>query len=247
MKTSGNTVLITGGATGIGFAIAERLVKLGNTVIICGRRREKLDEAKKKLPDLHIKRCDISKDGDRLELYDWIKSEFKEFNILVNNAGIQRPIDFRKGTEDLLKNGDEIEINLRSQIYMSALFVPLLIKQKDSAIINVSSGLGLIPLATFPVYCATKAAIHSFCMSLRHQLKDTVIKVFEVIPPTIYDTELKGKPIPKTDYSISAAEMGDAVISGLEADSYEIAAGASVNWLSASKGDSEKIFNGINH
>jgi uncharacterized oxidoreductase len=247
METRGNTILITGGATGIGFAMAERFVALDNTVIICGRRQAKLDEAKRRLPGLHAKRCDISKEGERRELYEWVAREFKELNVLVNNAGIQRPIDFRKGMEDLLKNEDEIEINLRSQIYLSALFIPLLMKQGDSAIINVGSGLGFVPLAMFPVYCATKAAIHSFCMSLRHQLRDTPIKVFEVIPPTVHDTELKGKPIPKTDYSISAAEMGDAIMEGFGANQYEIGAGPSRNWLSASKSDLDKAFQGMNH
>lgn len=247
MKTSGNTVLITGGATGIGFAMAERLVKLGNTIIICGRRQEKLEEAKKRLPGLHVKRCDISKEGERRALYDWISKEFPNLNVLINNAGIQRAVDLKKGMEDLMKNEDEIEINLRSQIYLSALFIPLLMKQGSSAIVNVSSGLGFIPLAMFPVYSATKAAIHSFTVSLRHQLRETPIRVYEVIPPTVHDTELKGEPIPKSDYSISAAEMGDAIIKGLETDQYEITAGFSTGWVSASKSDAEKIFKGMNH
>lgn len=172
LKLSGNTILITGGATGIGFSLAEAFVKLGNTVIICGRREDKLNEAKEKLPGIIIKRCDVSREEERKALYDWIESNFKGINVLVNNAGIQRPIDFRKGMEDILKNGDEIEINLRSQIYLSARFIPLLSKQKDATIINISSGLGFAPLATFPIYCATKAAIHSFSVSLRYQLKE---------------------------------------------------------------------------
>ncbi len=247
MMLGGNTVLITGGATGIGFAIAERFAKLGNTVIICGRRQEKLDEARKKIPELNIKKCDIASESGRKELYDWISKDFPGLSVLVNNAGIQRSIDFRKGMGDLLNNEDEIEINLKSQVYMSALFMPLLMKQKESAIINVGSGLGFVPLAIFPIYCATKAAIHSFTMSLRHQLRDTSVKVFEVIPPTVHDTELKGKPFPKTDYSITAAEMADAVVKGFEADRYEISAGPSGGWLTASKSDLDKAFHEINH
>ena len=140
-----------------------------------------------------MKQCDVSKEKDRKTLYAWIEENFKELNVLVNNAGIQRRVDFTKGTDDLLKNEDEIEINLKAQIYLAAQFVPMFSKHKEAAIVNVSSGLGFVPLTIFPIYSATKAAIHSFTMSLRYQLRGTSIKVFEVIPPTVYDTELKGQ------------------------------------------------------
>jgi uncharacterized oxidoreductase len=247
LKLNGNTILITGGATGIGFSLAEAFMKLGNTVIICGRREDKLNEAKKKLPEINVKSCDVSKEEERKSLYDWIESNFKEINVLVNNAGIQRPIDFRKGMEDVLKNEDEIEINLRSQIYLSARFIPLLSKQEDAAIINISSGLGFAPLAIFPIYCATKAAIHSFSVSLRYQLRETSIRVFEVIPPTIHDTELKGKKMEKNDWSISSSEMTEAVINGLKDDQYEIAAGTSKKLISASKSELDQAFKNMNH
>ncbi len=246
MKTSGNVILITGGATGIGFAMAQRFVASENTVIICGRRQNKLDEARKKLPELHTMKCDVSKESGRKELYEWMAKDFPSLNVLVNNAGIQRSIDLKKGVEDLQKNEDEIEINFMSQIYMSALFIPLLMKQKNAAIVNVGSGLGIVPMAMFPVYSATKAGIHSFTISLRHQLRTTPIKVFEIIPPTVHDTELKGKPVPKTDYSVTAAEMADAVMKGLKADQYEIGAGPSKGWLTASKSDLDMAFQGMN-
>jgi uncharacterized oxidoreductase len=246
MRLEGNTVVITGGSTGIGFALAERLVKLGNEVVICGRSGEKLKAAEEKLPSVHTLNADISKDEGRRRLFEFVTTKFKGANILVNNAGIQRHIDFRKGIVDLLKNEDEIEINFRSQIYLSAMFIPVLMKQKDPAIVNVSSGLGFAPLAAFPVYSATKAGIHSFTVSLRRQLRDTAIRVFEAIPPTVYDTGLKGKPIEKTEWSISSAEMADAIIEGLKNDVYEIAAGASKNFLSASKRDLDKAFGDMN-
>jgi uncharacterized oxidoreductase len=247
LELKGNTILITGGATGIGFALAEKLVALGNEVIVCGRREEKLSEAKRRLPQLHTIVCDISKEEERKALYDKVSSEFGGLNILVNNAGIQRRIDLKKGMDDLLKNEDEIEVNLRSQIYLAARFIPLLSSRERSAIVNVSSGLGFVPLAIFPVYCATKAAIHAFTISLRHQLKDTPIRVFEVIPPTVYDTELKGKPIERTDWSISSAEMAAAVVEGLGKDEYEIAAGPSKKWLESSKSELGLAFKGMNH
>jgi uncharacterized oxidoreductase len=96
MKTNGNTILITGGATGIGFSLAEAFVKAGNDVIICGRRENKLEEAKEKLPQINIRKCDLSQEKERQMLYEWTSSNFKNLNILVNNAGIQRMIDLKK-------------------------------------------------------------------------------------------------------------------------------------------------------
>jgi uncharacterized oxidoreductase len=248
MKINGNTILITGGATGIGFALAQAFVGEGNEVIICGRREQKLKEAKSKLPQIHTRVCDLSKEKEREALYNWVKSNFKDLNILVNNAGIQRMVDFKKGISELSAGEDEIEINLKAYIYLSAYFIPDLIKQKESAIINVSSGLGFVPIAFMPVYCATKAAIHSFSLSLRHQLRDTSIKVFEVIPPTV-DTELdKGARDRRgqEDKGIPSSEVAKATLKALEKDEYEIAIGMAQNLRMGARNNPEKIFQGIN-
>jgi len=247
MQTSNNTVLITGGSTGIGLALAESLAKLGNTVIICGRRKDMLEDAKRKNPSLTVRQCDVSKEDDRRDLDAWIRENFEGFNVLVNNAGIQRRVDLTKGTEDLLRSEDEIDINLKAQIFLAAQFVPLLSRNKESAIVNMSSGLGFVPLTIFPVYSATKAAIHSFTKSLRYQLRGTSIKVFEVIPPTVHDTYLKGRPIEKAAWTVSSAEVAEATIQGLEADEYEIAIGPSKKWVSSSKNELDKIFSEVNH
>ena len=166
MKINGNTILITGGATGIGFALAQAFVREDNEVIICGRREQKLKEAKNKLPQIHTTVCDLSKGKEREALYNWLKSNFKDLNILVNNAGIQRMIDFKNGIYNLSEGENEIDINLTAPIHLSAYFIPDLIRQKESAIINISSGLAFIPIASMPVYCATKAAMHSFSVSI---------------------------------------------------------------------------------
>jgi uncharacterized oxidoreductase len=139
-----------GGATGIGFSLAEHFVKAGNDVIVCGRRQEKLREAKSRLPQIHTRECDVSKDKERGMLSDWVVSNFKDINILVNNAGVQRMIDFRKGAHELFGGEDEIETNLKAYIHMSAYFIPDFLKRKESAIINVSSGLAFVPLAVGP-------------------------------------------------------------------------------------------------
>ena len=190
MKTNGNTVLITGGATGIGFALAEAFVNEGNKVLICGRRKAKLEEAQQKLPQMHVRQCDLAKQTDRESLLNWVKDQYEGLNILVNNAGVQKAIDLRRGAADLLQREDEVQVNFVAPVHLSACFAPLLMNKKEAAIINVSSALAFVPIAAMPVYCATKAAVHSFSVSLRHQLKGTSVKVFEIVPPAV-DTDLE--------------------------------------------------------
>jgi len=248
LKVSGNTILITGGATGIGLALAEAFSKKGNEVIICSRRKNKLLEAQKKLSNLHIKVCDISKDRNRKALFDWATSSFKNLNILVNNAGTQREIDFTKGIADLESGEDEIGVNLEAPIHLSALFIPHLMNQKGSAIINISSGLAFVPIASMPVYCATKAAIHSFNLSLRHQLTGTRVKVYEVIPP-IVDTELdKGARGQRgQEYrGIKPEEVAAATLKGIENNEFEIAIGMTQNLRMGARTDPERAFKQMN-
>ena len=158
MKISKNTVLITGGATGIGLELAKQFIAKGNTVIICGRRENKLNEAKALLPQLVIKQCDIGNIDQRRELYNFCIEQFPTINILVNNAGIQREIDFRKGETEYLNGDSEISINLEATFHLTALFTPHFMKQSEGAIINISSGLGIVPLVIVPIYSATKSA-----------------------------------------------------------------------------------------
>lgn len=233
METKGNTILITGGATGIGLALAEEFLRLGNEIIICGRREEKLRQAKKKNPRLHTRKCDVSKEGERKALHDWVVSEFPETNVLVNNAGIQKRIDFTKGTADLLRDlqdegADEIDINLKAYVYLAAHFIPDIQRKKQAAIVNVSSGLGFLPIASMPVYCASKAAVHSFSVSLRHQLKGTSIIVFEVIPPMV-DTDLdkgaRGRG-GQVDRGMPPQAVAKTIVAGMESDEAEITVGA---------------------
>jgi uncharacterized oxidoreductase len=248
MNIQNNVVLITGGATGIGFSLAEAFIKAGNKVIICGRRQNKLEEAKRKLPQLQIRNCDVSKEMERKALLDWIKDNDKDFNVLVNNAGIQRMVDLRKGTQDLKGGESEIETNLVAPIQLSAHFIPLLMKKNEAAIVNVSSGLAFVPLAFMPVYCATKAAVHSFTVSLRRQLKDTSIKVFEVVPPMV-DTELGKGSVEEGETGnrgIPPAEVAKAVINALGKDDYEIVVGEARGLVEGSRANPEGIFKNLN-
>jgi uncharacterized oxidoreductase len=247
MQTNNNTILITGGATGIGFALAEKFSKNGNTVIICGRRNDKLVEARKKCPELHIRATDINNPKDRLELKQWIISNFPDFNILVNNAGIQNKFFIQQeNTVEAITT--EVMTNLISPIHLTNLLVPHLAKQKEAAIINISSGLAFIPVAVMPVYCATKAALHSFTISTRHQLKDTSIKVFEIAPP-IVETELghDGSRKEGNLEGIAPVQVADETFDAMEKNRFEFAIGMALNLYQAAHSDkSEFVFNRIN-
>ena len=248
MKTKGNTILITGGATGIGFALAETLVNAGNKVIICGRREAKLKEAKDKLPQIQIKVCDVSIEKERKVLFIWVKENFPDLNVLINNAGIQRMINLKKGTKELFNGENEIETNFVAPIYLSACFIPWFLKKRETAIINVSSGLGFVPIAAMPVYCATKAAVHSFTVSLRHQLKETYIKVFEIVPPAV-NTELgKGTTSDESqEYrGIPPVVVAEATIDALAKNEYEIIVGEAKGLVEGARTNPEQTFQNIN-
>ncbi len=226
MNLSGNTVLITGGGSGIGLAMAEYFLSAKNEVIICGRRESKLLEVKKRYPQVNIRKCDLSNSQERAALVLWATENFKNLNVLVNNAGIQKDVDLTKGLEDLVGE-DEIRINLEAPIHLTAMLIPYLAKQSASAIINISSGLALTPMANFPIYCATKAAIHSFSQSLRYQLAKTTVKVFEVLPPAL-DTELNKEGRAKRaalGYKLDAPKPDEyvkEVMKQIETDKFEI-------------------------
>jgi uncharacterized oxidoreductase len=248
MRKSGNTILITGGAIGIGLALAEAFLRKGNEVIICGRRKDKLDQAKDKFSQLQTIKCDVADPEDRKRLYNLVVRNHKDFNILINNAGIQKEIDFKKGTTDLQGGENEININLQAPVHLSALFVPHLMAQKEAAIVNISSGLAFIPIAIMPVYCATKAAMHSFSLSLRYQLRDTSIKVFEIIPPTT-DTELDRGARQKrgqTDRGIKPEIVAEATIKAMDKDDFEVAVGQAQFLRTSSRKEPERVFQTIN-
>jgi len=247
MRMEGNTILITGGATGIGLALAESLLELGNEVIICGRREDRLIEVQKEHPNIHIKVCDVSDEESRISLYNWVRENFKDLNILINNAGIQRAINLKEGIKGL-KGEDEIKINLEATIYLSTLFIPFLESKEESVIVNISSGLAITPLASVPIYCATKAGVHTFTKCLRSQLSDTGIKVFEVLPPIVI-SELNmdyRKKIGTTNIGIKAEKCAKVIVDGLKEDKVEIGSPAFENLKTATMVDIDKIFERMN-
>lgn len=248
MRISGNTVLITGGATGIGYAMAEAFLAAGNKVVICGRREERLRKAQAAHPELQIKTCDVADACDRKALAEWAVTNFPDLNILVNNAGIQRDIDFTKGIDQFLAGPSEIAINLEAPIVLSGLFIPHLSGRDNAAIINVSSGLGFVPAARMPVYSATKAGLHAFSMALRHQLSKIGIKVFEAVPPAV-DTELNQEGRAQRGnfkVELKPEEYVAAVMKGIESDRYEMGYGMSEGFVNASRVDLDRSFQQMN-
>ena len=230
MKVTGNTVLITGGATGIGFALAKALLDRGNEVIVCGRRADRLTAARTSNPSLRIRVADVADARSRADLVAWIGDSFPRVNVLVNNAGIQRLVDLQGGAGEMGKADEEIATNLSAPIHLTSMMLPLLTGRPEAAIVNVSSGLGFAPIARMPVYCATKAALHSLTMSLRHQLRETRVKVFEVIPP-IVTSELGAdhRPAEANKAAMPAEVAAAAIVAGLEGDVLEIAIGDAGN------------------
>ncbi|HVW97683.1 MAG TPA: SDR family NAD(P)-dependent oxidoreductase [Mucilaginibacter sp.] len=227
MKITGNTILITGGTSGIGLSLAEKLLAQGNKVIITGRRANRLNDIKARLPEIIIKESDVADAGQRVELKDWISKNHPDMNMLINNAGVQLVFDL-KTPIDPDRVHSETETNFVAPVHLSTLFVPLLTDKADSAIINVTSGLVFVPVALMPVYCATKAAMHSFTLSLRYQLKDTAIKVFEIIPPQV-DTELghdRRADKNKSHGGMPPDEFVGHFISAIQSDELEAAIGA---------------------
>jgi len=203
MKLAGNTILITGGGSGIGRGLAEAFHALGNEVIIAGRREGVLREAVAANAGMEYIVFDQDSAAGASKLAGSIRERFPKLNVLVNNAGIQRVEDLTSG--DISQSEATINTNVLGPMRLTAVLMKQLMKQPEAAILNVSSALAMMPAAMMPSYCASKAAMHSYTQSLRYQLRDTAVQVIEIIPPWV-QTELQGnrgmnpKAMPLKDY-----------------------------------------------
>jgi uncharacterized oxidoreductase len=228
MKLDKKTVLITGGTSGIGLQMAWQLLQRGNTAIVTGRDRQKLDAAKKMLPKIHTFESDVSDPVAIKMLCDNVLAKFPDLDVLVNNAGIMRNLNLNSD-RDLYDVTREIEVNLSGTVRMVQQFLPHLKTRPGALILNISSGLAFIPLPISPVYCATKAAIHSYTQSLRIQLDGTGVTVVELAPPPTetplfrgeFAAEMSGQKGMDVELLVKQA------IAGIEAGKLEIRPGLS--------------------
>lgn len=189
MQLQGNTILITGGGSGIGRGLAEAFHKEGNQVIICGRRKDVLADTVAANSGMKFLLFDVADPTAITTLAEQVKKDFPSLNVVIHNAGIMRPEHLKKGE---LENAEAIvATNLLGPIRLNAVLLPFLLTRPKPVIMTVSSGLAFVPLAVTPTYCATKAAIHSYTQSLRYQLRDSPVQVIELVPPYV-QTELMG-------------------------------------------------------
>lgn len=239
MQLSNNKILITGGATGIGLGLAERFLNENNIVIICSRRESVLKAVSVIYPTIITRVCDLSKAEERELLYQWISAEHNDLNVLINNAGIQKDVSILD--VDFFQHAkEELAINVEAPIHMASLFMNL---KSLTTIINVSSGLAFVPFAKMPVYCATKAFLHSFTLSIRHLLKANNVEVIEIIPPAL-NTDLGGNA--KHDYAPPVSDFINSVFEQLKEQKTEITFGFSEGMLKAGPEDLKKTFNRMN-
>lgn len=218
MKLSDNTVLVSGGGSGIGLALAKAFAMRGNVVVVCGRNTKKLEAVHRENPAIDTFPCDIASDQNQQRLFEHLIQKYPNLNILINNAGIQHNYDFPDAKNHTGLIEEEININFLAQVKLTDRFLPILMRRPSAAIVNITSALARIPKQSAPIYCATKAAMHNFTKALRYQLEDTPVKVFEVIPALV-DTEMtKGRGKRKISPEALAAEA----LRGMESNKYEM-------------------------
>ncbi len=240
MDLSGNTVLITGGSSGIGLALVERFLKAGNEVIITGRRADALADVKRRFPAVVTEVSDSGSAADRVSLVATLTERFPGLNVVINNAGVQRKVDLLQ-SEPWEDTRAEIAINLEGPIHMASLWLPHLLRQARPVLMNVSSGLAFVPMAAVPVYSATKAALHSYTLSLRHQLRKTPVTVIEVIPPAVH-SNLGGSHA----FGVPTDEYADSVMKQLGEGRLEVTYQFSEKTSQASRAEADEMFKRIN-
>lgn len=209
MRMTGNTILITGGGSGIGRALAEAFHAKGNHVIIAGRRRAVLEDTLKANPGMQALELDITRDDAIKAFAAKLTAEFPALNVVIQNAGIMRNEDVLKGETETAEA--TVTTNLLGPIRLTAALLPHLTAQPHGALMTVSSGLAYLPLAMTPTYCATKAAMHSYTESLRYQLKDTPLQVLELAPPYV-QTELMGERQASDPHAMPLKDFIDEVM-----------------------------------
>jgi uncharacterized oxidoreductase len=250
MKMQSNTIFITGGTSGIGQGLAEAFHRFGNQVIISGRREDRLRSICAANPGMRHFVLDVTDLYSVRSTAQKVIAEFPSLNCVFNNSGMQRRHNFDSGKAiDDAAMLAEIQTNLVGLIRVSAEFLLHLRNQEDATLLNVSSGLAFVPLSVFPVYCSTKAAVHSFTLSLRQQLRESKVKVIELIPPYVA-TELGGAATapPGALRQMPLETFISETMKELAGDADDIAIGGAKNLFAASGPENvKKMFAGMNH
>ncbi|MDN5204142.1 SDR family NAD(P)-dependent oxidoreductase [Fulvivirgaceae bacterium BMA10] len=257
MNLSNKKVLITGGSSGIGLAFAKALSKEVKKVIICGRSEEKLNNVKAENPQLDIIRCDVSDRNDVERLHQTMTDQHPDLNMLINNAGVFQFYSFEKRNHTFEALEKEIEIDFVAPMRLIDKFLPDFMSKEEAAIVNVTSGLAFVPFSMAPVYCATKAGLHSYTESLREQLKNTNVSIYEMCPPLV-DTPMTEKmPEAKGFKKENAEELASIFVKGLRNNKLEMRpkassqlftlrrfmSGKSVSMINKGNADMEYLYN----
>jgi uncharacterized oxidoreductase len=245
MKTTQNTVLITGGSAGIGFEMARQLSEKGNHVIILGRNKERLQQAAAKLQNVTAIMCDITNENDVNNLTERIKKDFPGLNVLINNAGNASVYRLSENIQAYEKAADEMQTNYLSVIRLTEKLLPILSGQSEAAVVNVSSIVVFVPVKYIPTYSASKAALHSYTQSLRVALaENTPVKVFELMPPLV-DTEFS-KEIGGAN-GIAPSVVASDLVQALENDNYEIHVGGTAGIYELFRADPKAALEAMNN
>ena len=244
MKSINNKILIIGGSAGIGFEIA-KLFSTENKVIITGRNEQRLQQTAEKLKNVMAVVSDVANAADVEKLVKRLYAEHPDLNILINNAGKAFVYNVTAdGVDGFSKASEEIETNFLSIIRMNEKLLPLLRRQPESAIVNVTSIVAIAPGARLPTYAASKAALHSYTLSLRHLLAGTSVKVFELLPPLV-DTEFS-KDI-AGHKGIKPVVVAEALLQGLEVDDFEIRVGQTEEFYRLFLSSPDQAFAALNN
>ncbi len=222
MKLSNSTFLVTGGSSGIGLELVGRLLEKQNKVIICGSTLKKLEEAKRQFPSIHTIQCDLSVPEECTRLADWVSANHPDCNVLINNAAIVHTDTFLSGEQIPEKAQAEVNVNLLAPIILSKQLLPVLLRNPNPAIINITTGLVYTPKTSYTFYNATKAGLHSFTQVLREQLKHTSLEVIEVLFPAVDTPWHSGNP-PKI--AITTGKAVDGMIKGIGKGKAEVRVG----------------------
>lgn len=223
MHLTGKRVLVTGGGSGIGLALAEALVACGCRVAICGRSAARLQAAQARVPALLTAVCDVRRPGEIAALDATLQQAWGGIDLLVNNAGVGEAYSVRRVPEWLALAETEIDTNLLAPLRVTGQFLPQLLARAEAGIVNVTSGLALAPSPANPGYSAAKAGLRAFTRALRRQLRDTSVRVFEVLPPMVDTPMVTESRVAKAPASVVAAK----VVRGLARNRPEIAIGES--------------------